>query len=117
MTFRLRGLIAAPHTPMRPDGGINFAAVQQQSAVLVAGGVAAAFVCGTTGEGASLTSAERMRLVERWVEVAPPPLAVIAHVGHTSVAEARVLAGHAQSAGAKAISALAPYFFKPRGVS
>ena len=113
----LSGLVAAPHTPFDADGGLNLDVVEEQAALLAEGGVSAAFVCGTTGEGASLTGEERKRVLERWVAVAPAHrLPVIAHVGHASVAEAAELAAHAQRAGAHAVSALAPSFFKPRGV-
>src|SRR5438105_12767987 len=108
----LHGLVAAPHTPMREDGGVHLAPIEQQAQLLVEGGVIAAFVCGTTGEGLSLTIDERKAVAERWVKVAPPSLPVIVHVGHTSVEDARTLATHAQKIGARAFSALAPFFFK-----
>jgi N-acetylneuraminate lyase len=114
--IRFRGLVAAPHSPMQADGALHLPAIEQQIEVLLEGGVSAAFVCGTTGEGASLSTAERMQVAARWVEAAPPALPVIVHVGHTSVVESRALAAHAQEVGAAAISALAPYFFKPRAV-
>jgi N-acetylneuraminate lyase len=42
---------------------------------------------------------------------------VIAHVGHTSLADARALAAHAQQCGAAAIAALPPFYFKPATVA
>src|SRR5690348_13433164 len=116
MPFRLSGLIAAPHTPMHPDGSVNYAVIEDQVSVLVDGGVGGAFVCGTTGEGMSLTIDERTRIVQRWVAAASGRLPVIAHVGHSSLAEASALAAHAARAGAAAVSAMAPGFFKPATV-
>ena len=115
--LRLSGLIAAPHTPISPDGNVNLSAVRQQAELLVEGHVSAAFVCGTTGEGLSLSTAERMQLAKQWVSDAPPSLPVIVHVGHVSLPEAQSLAEHAQSIGARAISTLAPFFFKPQTVA
>jgi N-acetylneuraminate lyase len=112
----LRGLIAAPHTPMLADGALHLPVIEQQVEMLLEGGVSGAFVCGTTGESASLSTTERMQVAARWVEVAPPTLPVIVHVGHPSAVESRALAAHAQQTGAAAISALAPYFFRPRAV-
>ncbi len=63
----LQGLIAAPFTPMHPDGTVNLAAIERQAAHLVATGVRGAFVCGTTGEGLSLSGAERREVAARWV--------------------------------------------------
>lgn len=117
MRLRLTGLIAAPHTPMGADGSINFPIVDDQVSVLAEGGVSAAFICGTTGEGLSLSTEERKQVVEKWVSAASGHLPVIVHVGHTSIAEARQLAAHAQRAGAAAISVMAPCFFKPADVS
>lgn len=113
----LTGLIAAPHTPFRADGSIELEVVPQQARLLVHNGVAGAFICGTTGEGSSLTSDERRTLVESWVAARPVGLSVIVHVGHLSLNEACALARHAEEAGADAIAAIAPSFFKPPTVT
>jgi N-acetylneuraminate lyase len=115
--FRLCGLIAAPHTPFRPDGDLNLAMIEKQAVLLMDNGVTAAFICGTTGEGASLTVDERMRVAQRWTEVAGPSLGVIVHTGHNSLRDACALAAHAQGVGASATSALPPMYFKPVGVA
>ncbi len=110
------GLIAAPFTPLRADGTLNLDAVEHYARWLQRNRVVGAFVCGTTGEGASLTIDERQQLAERWVAAAPPGLRVTVHVGHTSLADCRTLAAHAQSIGADSIACLAPFFFQPAGV-
>lgn len=112
----LEGLIAAPYTAMHADGSVNLDLVEKQAGALAASGVRGAFVCGTTGESLSLTVEERMAVVERWCAVAPKGLAVIAHVGHTALPDARALAAHAQKVGVRAIAAMAPCFFKPATV-
>ena len=110
---RFTGLVAAPYTPMHPDGTINFDLIGNYSRMLAANGVRGAFVCGTTGESMSLTVEERLRVAERWRATAPGELDVIVHVGHTCLADCVTLAAHAQSIGARAIGAMAPFFFKP----
>lgn len=115
-SFRLRGLIAAPFTPFHPDGALNEEMIPRLARSLSSQRVAGAFVCGTTGEGASLTQAERMKVAVAWRKAAPDGLAVIVHVGKNSVGEAQELAAHAQSVGADAVAAIAPSFFKPAGV-
>jgi N-acetylneuraminate lyase len=110
-------LIAATFTALRDDGSINVRTVEVQAQALVEQGLRGAFVCGTTGEGASLTTAERMDVAERWCAVARDNLEIIVHVGHTSLSEARALAAHAQRAGAAAIAAVAPFYYKPRDVA
>jgi N-acetylneuraminate lyase len=110
-------LIAAPFTVFCEDGSPDLAAVESQAASLVRDGVTAAFVCGTTGEGASLTIAERIAVAKRWCEVAGSGLEVIVHVGHACLAEASLLATAAERAGASAIGAVPPYYYRPRTIA
>ena len=110
------GIIAAPHTPFAADGSLSLGVIEKQCQKIIADGVIGAFVCGSTGEGVSLSVAERKAVARRWVDVASGRLKVIVHVGHTSTADAAELAADAQAAGADGISALAPYYFKPTSV-
>jgi len=116
-TTPLHGLIAAPHTPFAADGSLHLAIVEKQAAHLLAHGVTAAFIGGTTGETHSLTLDERRALAQRWTEVARgTPLRIIVHAGSNCLADARVLAAQAQQLKATAIAAMAPSYFKPRNV-
>lgn len=111
---RLTGLVAAVHSPFAPDGSLDLAAVEQQADHLVRNRVATAFIAGSTGESHSLTADERRLLTQRWVEVARDrPLDVIVHVGSNCLADARMLAAHAQALGARAVAAISPSYFKP----
>lgn len=108
------GLIAAPFTAFHADGSLNLPAIDAQVAAFVAAGLRGVFVCGTTGEGASMTGGERMAVAQRWVEAAGRDLEVIVHVGHPSLPAACELAAHAQIIGASSVAGIGPYFFKPR---
>jgi len=110
---RFKGLVAAPFTPFKAGGAVDLAKIERLAASLAANRVAGAFVCGTTGEGVSMTTAERMRVAERWQASAGPKLRVIVHVGHTSLGDSRALAAHAQKIGAAAVGCMAPFCFKP----
>ena len=114
MSTRFRSLVAAPFTPFHADRSLNLDVIPAYARFLRDNGVGAAFVCGTTGEGLSLTLEERLRIAERWVACADDRLRVIVHVGHTCLADARTLTAHAAKIGASAVSALTPCFFKPR---
>jgi N-acetylneuraminate lyase len=112
--FRLEGLVPATHTPMHEDGSIAPEKIRDQAAILARQGVIGVFVNGSTGEGVSLTSDERRVLAEEWSHHAHRQgLKLIVHVGHTSHHEARALAEHAVSIGADAVSAMAPFYFRP----
>jgi N-acetylneuraminate lyase len=106
----LTGLIAAPHTPLTDAGELTLAAIPRQVEHLISHGVSGAFVCGTTGEGMSLTSDERRAMTREWVRAAAGRLPVIAHVGHASQREAAELAAAAQADGAAAVACVAPFY-------
>src|SRR5258705_11814021 len=78
-TQRLRGLVAATHTPFHSDGSLNLGGVEKQAAHLLANQVTTVFIGGTTGESSSLSLDERHALARRWTEVArgTPMLAVL----------------------------------------
>jgi N-acetylneuraminate lyase len=110
------GLIAAPFSPMHAEGSVNLDAIEGYANRLNHDGVVGAFICGTTGEAMSLSVDERLRIAERWIATAPKELRVVVHVGHTSLADCRTLASHAQSIGADSFACMAPFFFKPSTV-
>jgi len=107
----IKGLVAPPHTPMHADGSIDLDRIERQAALLAANGVVGAFVCGSTGEGPSLSTRERKAVAQRWVEVARPALRVIVHVGHNSLVEATDLVTHAAEIGADAVATVPPFYY------
>ena len=112
--MKLKGLIAAVHTPMHDDFNVNYDRVPAQAEHLAKGGASGAFVTGTTGESHSLTTEERLRMFDAWGRAAHRNgLKFIAHVGHNNLPDAQALVRSARDSGADAISAMAPNFFKP----
>lgn len=111
--IKCQGLIAASFTPLRANGALNVPMIQTLAESLIANHVFGAFVCGTTGEAASLTVAERQQVAEQWITSANKKLKIIVHVGHTCLEDCRTLARHAQQINADAIGCYAPFFFKP----
>ncbi len=117
MTFQLRGLVAATHTPFHADGQLNLSIVSKQAEHLLQDGVKIVFIGGTTGESSSLTVEERLALAKQWSEVVRgTEMCVVVHVGSNCLADSRVLAAQAQALGASAIAALSPSYFKPRSL-
>lgn len=117
MTGPLKGLIAATFTPLHSDGSLDLARVAPMVDALIRGGVQGLYVCGSTGEGPSLTTAERKETAEAFLQAADRRIPVAVQVGTTSLREASDLAAHAESAGADAISAIPPTYFKPSGIA
>ena len=110
----IQGLIAATFTPMHDDGRLRLDLVPDVVERLIARGVQGFYVCGSTGEGPLLTSAERRAVAEAYVRASAGRVPVVIQVGHSSLAEARDLAEHAEAIGADAISATPATYFKPR---
>lgn len=113
MAEHTTGLIAAPLTGYRPDGGVNLDVPDDYASMLHANGLVGAFVNGTTGEGLSLTLDERRGLAERWVASAPEGFKVIVHVGCACQTDSKTLAAHAAEIGAAGVGEIGPVFYRP----
>lgn len=114
--FRLDGLVAAAYTSFCADGSLNLDPIDSHADLLARNGVRGVFVCGSTGEGVSMTTDERMRCFERWSRAARGRLKLIAHVGHNSIGDAQALATHAAQLGADAISTVGPSLLRPAAI-
>ena len=108
-------LIAAPFTPFHADGSLNVDLIPEYYAFLKRNGNAGAFICGSTGEGPSLTMAEKISLTDAWAAAAKGDneFRVIVFVGGNCLAECKQLAAHAANAGLFGFSMTAPSYFKP----
>jgi len=111
----LEGLVAAPFTPMHPDGSINVSVIPAYYAFLKNNGVNGAFICGSTGEGVSMTMKEKKAVATAWADCTKddPAFRVMLFLGGTCITDCKELALHAQQAGLYAISFTAPFYFKP----
>lgn len=114
----LHELVAAAHTPFHADGSLAPEVVPIQARFLAANGIRTVFITGSTGESHSVTCAEKHILFEAWATAAPEQgLAVIGHVGGNCLEDAKILARQASELNFKAISALAPSYYKPGNLS
>ena len=110
------GLLAAAHTPFNAAGRLDANTIRKQYELFQESGVDGVFLCGTAGEGHSLSCGERRTVLDAWVGVSEGAFPVIAHVGHASIRDAVRLAEHAAKAGAWAIAAMAPIYYKPQSL-
>lgn len=115
----LQGLIAAPFTPMKKNGALNLALIPAYYALLKHNGVRGAFICGSTGEGVSMTRKEKMAVAEAWTSCSrnDPDFKVMTLLGGTCLADCKKLALHARDTGLYGVSFTAPFYFKPAHVS
>jgi N-acetylneuraminate lyase len=114
----LTGLIAAPFTPMHADGTLNSAIIPEYYALLKNNGVTGAFICGSTGEGVSLTFTEKKEVIAAWAACtkADPDFKVMTLLGGTCIEDCKALAVYASKTGLYAVSFTAPNYFKPASV-
>jgi dihydrodipicolinate synthase/N-acetylneuraminate lyase len=108
----LRGVLAAAITPLR-DGGaaLDADAFRPYVDFLVAGGLDGMLALGTTGEGILLTTDERKRAAELFLEAAGGRFQVAVHCGAQTTADTVELARHAAEAGADAVAVIGPPYF------
>lgn len=85
MNYQLKGLIAATYTPMDDDGRLKLDEVSAMVDRLIDEGASGLYVCGSTGEGMSLTGGERGLVAEAFVDATARRVPVIVQVGHNSV--------------------------------
>jgi dihydrodipicolinate synthase/N-acetylneuraminate lyase len=108
----LRGRLAAAVTPLR-DGGaaLDEAAFAPYVDFLAAGGLDGILALGTTGEGILLSTDERKRAAEAYVEAAGGRLQIAVHCGAQTTADTVELARHASDVGADAVAVIGPPYF------
>jgi N-acetylneuraminate lyase len=109
--MKIKNLIAAAYAPMHSDGSINTAKIKDYSQFLINNKVSGVFMNGSTGDFASLSTAERKQITLAWSKNKSEDLYLIDHVGHTSLREAKELATYAADK-VDAIAVLAPYYFR-----
>jgi N-acetylneuraminate lyase len=111
--MRIEGLIAATFSTFKKDGSVDLELIPALVEKLISEGIKGIFICGTNGEGPNLTIEERMLIAERYVTAIDKRIFLLVHVGHSSIAESKKLAAHAQKIGADAISSVSAFYFKP----
>ena len=111
MKTNFSGLIAATFTPIGYDGSIKTGLIAPVVKHLITQNVQGIFVCGSTGEGFSLTTSERKDVTEAFLDASNGRLKVFVHVGHCSVKDMADLSSHAREHGADAISATVPKYY------
>jgi len=111
--MRVEGLIAATFSTFKKDGSVDVELIPVLVEKLIGEGIKGIFICGTNGEGPNLTLEERMLIAEQYAKAINKRILLLVHVGHSSIAESKKLAAHAQQIGADAISSVSAFYFKP----
>lgn len=114
----LAGLLTAMVTPFDADGGVDEEAAVALGRHLLANGSDGLVVCGTTGEAATLTDEEQLRLMALIVAELGDDALIVASTGSNDTRHAIHLTERAVADGAHAILSVTPYYNKPnrRGI-
>jgi 4-hydroxy-tetrahydrodipicolinate synthase len=104
----LTGVGVALVTLFDEDGRVDYGSTAELAAGLVARGMRGVLVCGTTGEAATLSDAERSELIAAVRAAVPADVPVLAGTGAPDAEQAVRLTAAAVAAGADTVLAWAP---------
>lgn len=106
------GAAVAIVTPMNSDGSINFDELGRLIDFNIDNGTDAIVICGTTGEGSTMTDDEHIECIRYAVEKTAKRVPVIAGTGSNHTEYAVNLSKKAQELGADALLCVTPYYNK-----
>jgi 4-hydroxy-tetrahydrodipicolinate synthase len=110
----LAGVYAAAVTPLKPDFSLDLDALPVLLDFLAGRGCHGVLLCGTTGEGPSLSAMERTtlwRAATKWRE-SQPGFRLLAGTGSPSLSETIELNRAAFGLGFEAVVSLPPYYYR-----
>ncbi|MFD5257397.1 4-hydroxy-tetrahydrodipicolinate synthase [Streptomyces bobili] len=110
MSTQLSGVLTALASPFASDGELDEKTLRRLVDRSIDGGVDGVVACGSTGEFAAMSAAERRQVVETVVDQVAGRVPVIAQTGAVSTREAIELSRHAEAAGASILMVVAPYY-------
>lgn len=108
----IHGIFPALVTPYDANGKVDIKAMDPLVDMMIDRGVGGFFICGSTAEMFLLSAQERMEALEGALVCVAGRCPVIAHTGGINIDETIALSRHAEKAGASAVAAVAPFYFK-----
>lgn len=109
--FKMKGVIPPVVTPFLENGEVDYEGVRTLSKYLK-NNVDGMFITGSYGSGALLSVEERMKIIDITLKEVSGKIPVIVHTGTADTKSAARLSKYAKEAGAQAVSAVGPYYYK-----
>jgi 4-hydroxy-tetrahydrodipicolinate synthase len=106
-------LLTAMVTPFDGDGEVNLASARRMARHLIDTGSDGVVVCGTTGEGPTVSDREKLDLMEAVVSEIGGSATVVANTGTYDTHHSVALTRSALATGVDAVMAVTPYYSKP----
>jgi 4-hydroxy-tetrahydrodipicolinate synthase len=113
VTNSWRGTFTALVTPFRGDGSVDFGALERLVDRQIDGGVEGIVPCGTTGESATLTNDEKLRVIEAAKKASRDRLLVMAGAGGNATDAVLRFARDAAGVGVDGLLSVVPYYNRP----
>lgn len=107
-----QGIYAALVTPFTKTGEVDYCETKKLVRHLINQNIEGFYVCGSTGEAFILSMDERKRILETVLEENNGQKPVVCHCGTISTSDMTELSRHATCAGADAVSAIPPFYYK-----
>jgi 4-hydroxy-tetrahydrodipicolinate synthase len=111
--IQVSGTITAIVTPFLADGTIDFHSFETLLERQISAGIESVVVCGSTGEGATLTFEEKCSLFRFAVEKNQKRIPIIAGTGSNDTRASIELTQAAEQCGVDAMLVVAPFYNKP----
>lgn len=109
----LTGSIVALITPFTQEGAVDYLALSALIKWHIEQGSQGIVLCGSTGEGTSLSSEERLHIFKQGVQIANGRIPIIAGTGTSSTSTTVELTQAAKDIGVDACLVIVPYYIKP----
>ena len=109
----LQGSMVALVTPMKPDGSVDYQALEQLINWHIKSGSQAILVLGTTGEVATITDEERLKIIHATVAAVNNTVPVIVGTGSNCTSKAIAWTQQAKELGADVVMLVTPYYNRP----
>ena len=109
----LQGSFVALVTPMHADGSLDYESLESLIDWHIQSGTSGIVAVGTTGESATVSVMEHLKIIEQTIEFVDGRIPVIAGTGANSTQEALELTQTAASQGADFALIVTPYYNKP----
>lgn len=107
-----KGAGVALITPMNEDGSVNYDTLSQLIEFQIKNGTDAIITCGTTGESATLSFEEKLKVIKFTIEKTAKRIPVIAGTGCNNTETALESSLKAQELGADGLLIVTPYYNK-----
>jgi len=110
--LKLKGCFTAMTTPFK-DGEVDVPALRRMVRFQLEGGVSGLVPCGSTGEAATLSPEEYLRVIKTVVAAAKGKVPVMPGVGTNSTAKSVEMVKKVSALGVDGLLAIVPYYNKP----